>query len=53
VFTSNGPQMSGTMFATFCVCLAAILALAWSFYGIELAGKRLDSQLRELRELVA
>jgi heme exporter protein C len=53
VFTSNGPQMSGTMFATFCVCLAAILALAVSFYGIELAGKRLDARLRELRELLA
>ena len=28
VFTSRGPQMSGSMFATFCVCLAAMLALA-------------------------
>ncbi len=53
VFTSRGPQMSGSMFATFCVCLAAMLALAASFYAIELAGKRLDARLRELRELLA
>jgi heme exporter protein C len=53
VFTSRGPQMSGSMFLTFCVCLAAMLALAASFYAIELAGKRLDERLRELRELLA
>jgi heme exporter protein C len=53
VFTSRGPQMSGSMFATFCVCLAAMLALAAAFYAIELAGKRLDERLRELRELLA
>jgi len=53
VFTSAGPQMSGSMFATFCVCLAAMLALAASFYGIELAGKRLDARLRELREVLS
>ena len=27
VFTSAGPQMAGSQFATFCVCLAAMLAL--------------------------
>jgi heme exporter protein C len=53
VFTSAGPQMSGSMFLTFCVCFAAMLALAVSFYRIELAGKRLDARLRELRELLA
>jgi heme exporter protein C len=53
VFTSRGPQMSGSMFATFCVCLAAFLALAAAFYAIELAGKRLDERLRELRELLS
>jgi heme exporter protein C len=52
VFTSRGPQMSGSMFATFCVCLAALLALAAAFYAIELAGKRLDARLRELREVL-
>jgi heme exporter protein C len=52
VFTSRGPQMSGSMFVTFCVCLAAMLALAAAFYAIELAGKRLDARLRELREVL-
>ena len=53
VFTSNGPQMSGRMFGTFCVSWAAILLLAATLYHVELAGKRLDSRLRELRELLA
>jgi heme exporter protein C len=53
VFTSAGPQMSGRMFATFCVSWAAILLLVATLYHVELAGKRLDSRLRELRELLA
>jgi ABC-type sulfate transport system permease component len=53
VFTRNGPQMAGSMFLTFCVCLAAMLALAVAFYLLELAGKRIDSHLRELREVLA
>jgi heme exporter protein C len=53
VFTSNGPQMSGSMFFTFCVALAALLATASALYRIELAGKRIDARLRELRELIA
>jgi heme exporter protein C len=53
VFTSNGPQMSGRMFFAFCVSWAAMLALAASLYHVELAGKRLDSRLRELREVLA
>ena len=53
VFTSQGPQMSGRMFTTFCVSWAAILLLAATLYHVELAGKRLDSRLRELRELLA
>jgi heme exporter protein C len=53
VFTSHGPQMAGSMFFTFCVSWAAMLALAAALYRIELAGKRLDSRLRELRELLA
>jgi len=52
VFTSHGPQMSGSMFLTFCVAWAAMLALASTLYRVELAGKRLDSRLRELRELL-
>jgi heme exporter protein C len=53
VFTSNGPQMSGSMFFTFCVAWAAMLATAFALYGIELAGKRVDAQLRELKELLS
>jgi heme exporter protein C len=53
VFTSNGPQMSGSMFFTFCVAWAAMLATAFALYGIELAGKRIDAQLRELKELLS
>jgi heme exporter protein C len=53
VFTSNGPQMSALMFFTFCVSWAALLTLAACLYHVELAGKRLDSRLRELRELLA
>jgi heme exporter protein C len=53
VFTSHGPQMTGAQFFTFCVCLAAMLGLFATLYALELAGKRLDSSLRELRELLA
>jgi heme exporter protein C len=53
VFTLDGPQMTASMFFTFCVALAAMLALAATLYHVELAGKRLDSRLRELRELLA
>jgi hypothetical protein len=52
VFTSHGPQMSGSMFFTFCVAWAAMLATAFALYSIELAGKRLDLRIRELRELL-
>jgi heme exporter protein C len=50
VFTRDGPQMSGDMFFTFCICLAGTLLLAGALYLNELAGKRLDLRLRELRE---
>ena len=53
VFTLNGPQMTGAMFLTFSVCLYAMLSLFATLYNTELAGKRLDLQLRELRELLA
>jgi heme exporter protein C len=53
VFTSHGPQMSGAQFFTFCVSLAAMLALFAALYNVELAGKRLDSSIRELRELLS
>ena len=50
VFTRNGPQMSGTMFLAFCVSWAAVTLLAYTLYRVELAGKRIDADLRELRE---
>jgi len=53
VFNSHGPQMSGSQFVTFLVSLAAMLALFAALYQVELAGKRLDASLRELRELLA
>ena len=51
-FNKNGPQMAGSQFGTFLVCLAAMFALAGALYRLELLGKRLDTKLRELRELV-
>ena len=50
VFKSAGPDMSGTMFLAFCGSWAAMLALAATLYHVELAGKRLDARLKELRE---
>jgi heme exporter protein C len=52
VFTLKGPQMTGSMFLTFCVSFAAMLCLFATFYAVELAGKRIDAELRELRELL-
>jgi hypothetical protein len=49
-FDKGGPNMAGSQFFTFCVSLAAMLALAGTLYRIELAGKRIDVRLRELRE---
>ena len=45
--------MTHSQFLTFCVSFVAMLSLLATLYSIELAGKRLDSQLRELRELLA
>jgi heme exporter protein C len=53
VFDRHGPNMTGSQFLTFCVALAAMLALFATLYQVELAGKRLDARLRELRELLA
>jgi len=53
VFTLNGPQMTGSQFLTFCVALLAMLMLFATLYQTELAGKRIDSALKELRELLA
>jgi heme exporter protein C len=53
VFTREGPQMTDRMFAAFCVSWAAILSLAYLMYRVELAGKRTDQHLRELRQALA
>jgi heme exporter protein C len=53
VFTSHGPQMSGRMFLAFCVAWAALLTLGATLYHVELAGKRLDLRLKDLREVLA
>jgi heme exporter protein C len=53
VFTSHGPQMTGSQFLVFCVALAGMLTLFATLYQLELAGKRLDADLKELRELLA
>ncbi len=52
VFNSHGPQMAGSQFFVFCVSFAAVLALFATLYQVELAGKRLDAHVRELRELL-
>ena len=53
VFNSHGPQMAGSQFLTFCVALAAMLFLFATLYNVELAGKRIDERLRELRRALA
>jgi len=52
-FTRHGPQMADSQLATFCVAFAAMLVTAAALYRVELAGKRLDTRLRELRELLS
>ena len=49
-FNEHGTNMAASQFFTFLVALAAMLTLAATMYGVELAGKRLDARLRELRE---
>ena len=49
-FDKGGPNMAGSQFFTFCVAVVAMLTLAATLYHLELAGKRLDQRLRELRE---
>jgi len=52
VFTRDGPQMTNTMFTAFCFSWAAMLALAYLMYRVELLGKRIDDNLRELRGML-
>ena len=53
VFNQHGPQMASSMLLTLCVAYAALLALASTLYRIEVAGKRIEKRLRELKELRA
>jgi heme exporter protein C len=54
VFTRDvGENLTGSQLGTFVVCLAGCLALAGALYQTELAGKRLDARLRELRRALA
>jgi heme exporter protein C len=50
VFTRHGPQMTHAMFAAFCVAWGAVLLVAYVMYRVELAGKRIDANLQDLRE---
>ena len=51
VFThDDGVAMPWEMFLAFCICLGGVPALAATFYRVELAGKRIDASLKELRE---
>ena len=45
--------MTGTMFFAFCVSWLAMSVLAYALYRVELLGKRLDANLRDLREALA
>lgn len=53
VFTREGVGMTASMFGTFLIMLAGMLALFGALYQTELAGKRLDSRLRALRKALA
>ena len=53
IVTRTDPALPWQMFVAFLVCLAGALALSATLYANELAGKRLDARLRELREVFA
>jgi hypothetical protein len=44
--------MTGEMFAAFCVSWLSTTLLAYVMYRVELAGKRTDQNLRDLREVL-
>jgi heme exporter protein C len=53
VFTLKGPNFGGWILVTYLIAQVAMLVLAYTLYRIEIAGKRLDLRLRELREVLA
>ena len=50
VVLTRDPKIENEMLASFAVCLVGMLALAGALYLVELAGKRADARLKELRE---
>jgi heme exporter protein C len=52
VFSRHGPGMTHLQFMAFCVSWVAFLLLVYVMYRTELIGKRTDSDLRDLREVV-
>lgn len=53
VFTLSGPRFGGWILVTYCIAQVAMLVLAYTLYRVEIAGKRLDLRLRELRDVTA
>jgi len=53
VFHLHGPNFGGWILVTYCIAQAAMLVLAYTLYRVEIAGKRLDLRLRELKEVLA
>jgi heme exporter protein C len=53
VFALDGPRFGGWILATYLIAQVAMLVFAYTLYRVEIAGKRLDTRLRELREELA
>ncbi|MDX6482036.1 MAG: heme exporter protein [Gaiellaceae bacterium] len=53
LFTLKGPNFGGSILVTYLVAQVAMLVLAYTLYRIEIAGKRLDLRLRDLKEALA
>jgi heme exporter protein C len=49
VFTRHGASFGGWILVAYLVSQAALIVLAYTLYRVELAGKRLDLRIRELR----
>jgi len=53
VFHLTGPAFGGWILVTYLVAQASMLVLAYTLYRVEIAGKRLDLRLRDLKEALA
>jgi heme exporter protein C len=49
-FTLDGPQMEGSQFGAFMVGWLVMTVIGYAMYRVELAGKRTDLEIRELRD---